>query len=135
MSANMGRWAATAGSGFVSNGLPRRPTSWSALLPGVLVIGLGLGALHLTTVYFVSYKLSRSSETYGALGAAAAILLSLYLLGRLFVAGVMLNSTLWEQGKHAQHVGEPQSPIRGDASRPGREEPLDRPRAGDVSER
>jgi uncharacterized BrkB/YihY/UPF0761 family membrane protein len=115
--------------------LPRPPVSWTALLPGALVIGFGVAAIHLITVYFVSYKISTSSETYGALGAAAAILLSLYLLGRLFVAGVMLNSTLWEQGRQAQHVSEPQSPIRDDASRAGGEEPLDRPCAGDVSER
>jgi uncharacterized BrkB/YihY/UPF0761 family membrane protein len=109
---------------------------WTALLPGALVLGLGLAAIHLTTVYFVSYKVSTSSETYGALGVAAAILLTLYLLGRLFVAGVILNTTLWEQGRQgAQLVSEPLSPIRGDATRADAEEPRDRPRAGEVTER
>jgi uncharacterized BrkB/YihY/UPF0761 family membrane protein len=116
--------------------LPRPPVPWTALLPGALVIGLGLAAIHLTTVYFVSYKISTSSETYGALGVAAAILLTLYLLGRLFVAGVILNSTLWEQETQgAQLVSEPQSPLPGDATRTGAEEPDSRLRAGDVSER
>jgi uncharacterized BrkB/YihY/UPF0761 family membrane protein len=116
--------------------LPRPPVPWTALLPGALVLGLGLAAIHLTTVYFVSYKVSTSSETYGALGVAAAILLTLYLLGRLFVAGVILNTTLWEQGRQgAQLVSEPLSPIRGDATRADAEEPRDRPRAGEVTER
>jgi uncharacterized BrkB/YihY/UPF0761 family membrane protein len=79
--------------------LPRRPVPWTALLPGALLIGLGLQAIHITTVYFVSYRISSSSETYGALGVAAALLLSLYLVGRLFVAGVILNTTLWERGQ------------------------------------
>ena len=76
--------------------LPRPALPWSALVPGALLFGFGLEALHLTTVYFVSYRVSSSSETYGALGVAAGILLSLYLLGRLFVAAVVLNATLWE---------------------------------------
>jgi uncharacterized BrkB/YihY/UPF0761 family membrane protein len=77
--------------------LPRPSVPWTALLPGALLIGLGLQAIHVTTVYFVSYRISSSSETYGALGVAAALLLSLYLVGRLFVAGVILNTTLWER--------------------------------------
>jgi uncharacterized BrkB/YihY/UPF0761 family membrane protein len=79
--------------------LPRRPVPWTALIPGALLIGLGFQAIHLTIVYFISYRISSSSETYGALGVAAALLLSLYLIGRLFVAGVILNTTLWERGQ------------------------------------
>lgn len=115
--------------------LPRPSVPWTALLPGAIAIGLGLQAIHLVNVYFISYRISTSSETYGALGVAAALLLSLFLIGRLFVAGVMLNSTLWEQGRRAHHVSEPQSPIRDDATWTDAEEPRHRPRAGDVSER
>jgi uncharacterized BrkB/YihY/UPF0761 family membrane protein len=79
--------------------LPRRAVPWTALIPGAILIGLGLQAIHLTTVYFISYRVSNSSETYGALGVAAALLLALYLIGRLFVAGVILNTTLWERGQ------------------------------------
>ena len=77
--------------------LPRPSVHWTALLPGAIAIGLGLQAIHLVNVYFISYRISTSSETYGALGVAAAILLSLFLIGRLFVAGVILNATLWER--------------------------------------
>jgi len=115
--------------------LPRPPVPWTALVPGAVVMGLGLQAIHVINVYFISYRISTSSETYGALGVAAALLLSLFLISRLFVAGVILNSTLWERGRQAQPVRDPQSSIRGDAPRPGTDEPVDRPRAGDVSER
>ena len=115
--------------------LPRPPLHWTAVLPGAIAIGLGLQVIHLVNVYFISYRISTSSETYGALGVAAALLLSLFLIGRLFVFGVMLNSTLWERRKSAANGDEPQSPIRGDATRAAAAEPDYRPRAGDMSER
>jgi uncharacterized BrkB/YihY/UPF0761 family membrane protein len=115
--------------------LPRPPVHWTAVLPGAIAFGLGLQAIHLVNVYFISYRISTSSETYGALGVAAALLLSLFLLGRLFVLAVMLNSTLWERKTGEAKGREPQSPIRGDAARAGAEQPDPRPRAGDVSER
>ena len=115
--------------------LPRPPVHWTAVLPGAVTIGLGLQAIHLVNVYFISYRISRSSETYGALGVAAALLLSLYLMGRLFVAGVILNATLWERGGQAQQVASKgQSPDQGDATRAGAGDPEHQPRAGDVSE-
>ena len=115
--------------------LPRPAVHWTALLPGAIAIGLGLQAIHLVNVYFISYRISTSSETYGALGVASALLLSLFLLGRLFVFAVMLNSTLWERKAGGAKGEEPQSPLPGDAMRAGAEEPVSRPRAGDVSER
>ena len=115
--------------------LPRPPVHWTAVLPGAIAFGFGLQAIHLINVYFISYRISSSSETYGALGVAAALLLSLFLMSRLFVAGVILNATLWERGGQAQPVRGSQSPIRGDATRVDAEEPAERPRAGDVSER
>jgi uncharacterized BrkB/YihY/UPF0761 family membrane protein len=35
--------------------------------------------------------------TYGALGLAAALLLGLWTLGRLLIAGAEINATLWER--------------------------------------
>jgi uncharacterized BrkB/YihY/UPF0761 family membrane protein len=97
--------------------LPRPSVHWTAVLPGAITVGLGLQAIHLVNVYFISYRISSSSETYGALGVAAAILLSLFLIGRLFVAGVILNATLWErQNARDNEATERQSPNQGDAT-------------------
>jgi uncharacterized BrkB/YihY/UPF0761 family membrane protein len=97
--------------------LPRPSVHWTAVLPGAIAVGVGLQAIHLVNVYFISYRISSSSETYGALGVAAAILLSLFLIGRLFVAGVILNATLWErQNARDNEATEGQSPNRGDAT-------------------
>jgi uncharacterized BrkB/YihY/UPF0761 family membrane protein len=98
---------ALAGVGYVAisfvvlRALPRPDVPWTALVPGALALGLGLEAIHFIVVYFISYKVSSSSETYGALGAATALLLSLYLIGRVFVAAVMLNAALWERDGRA----------------------------------
>jgi uncharacterized BrkB/YihY/UPF0761 family membrane protein len=82
--------------------LPRPSVHWTAVLPGAITIGLGMQAIHLVNVYFISYRISSSSETYGSLGVAAALLLSLFLISRLFVAGVILNATLWERHEHEE---------------------------------
>jgi uncharacterized BrkB/YihY/UPF0761 family membrane protein len=66
-----------------------------------LLVGVGAQALHLFTVFYISRKISSASETYGALGAATALLLSLYLIGRLMVASAMLNAELWERRRAA----------------------------------
>ena len=96
--------------------LPRPSVHWTAVLPGAITIGLGMQAIHLVNVYFISYRISSSSDTYGALGVAAALLVSLFLISRLFVAGVILNATLCEQqDARDNEATEGQSPNRGDA--------------------
>lgn len=37
--------------------------------------------------------------TYGALGIAAALLLGLFLIGRLMVGAAVLNATLWDRSR------------------------------------
>lgn len=109
--------------------LPHPDVPWTAVLPGAVLLGFGMEAIHLLTVYFISYKVSSSSETYGALGVAAGLLLSLYIVGRLFVASVILNVTLWERDHHRPTEGAAQarftgqSPIRGDATPTGAAHP------------
>jgi uncharacterized BrkB/YihY/UPF0761 family membrane protein len=82
----------------VSSALPRRPgVRWPALVPGALLFAAGAQALHLITVFYLARKLQTSSELYGALGGAAAVLLWLFLVGRLVVASAVLNATLDER--------------------------------------
>jgi uncharacterized BrkB/YihY/UPF0761 family membrane protein len=74
--------------------LPHGDAPWKALLPGSVMVGVGAMALHLITVFYVSYRISRSSSLYGSLGAAIAILAWAYLVGRLLVSSAVLNASL-----------------------------------------
>jgi uncharacterized BrkB/YihY/UPF0761 family membrane protein len=88
--------AAYAAAGLLAfSYLPHRPAPWTALLPGAILFALGMEAVHLFTVYYLVEKIGRSSALYGSLGTAAVLLLWLYVVGRLFVAAIMLNATLW----------------------------------------
>jgi uncharacterized BrkB/YihY/UPF0761 family membrane protein len=84
---------------LISLRLPHRGADWRALVPGALVVGVGLELLHAFTAYVLEPYAVAKQGTYGALGAAAALLLGLFLLARLAVAGAVLNVTLWERGR------------------------------------
>lgn len=82
---------------LVSLQLPHRGSDWKALVPGALLCGLGIELLHVFTAYVLEPYAVAKEGTYGAMGAAAALLLGLFLLSRLVVAGALLNATLWER--------------------------------------
>ena len=84
--------------------LPHADCPWTALVPGAVLFSAGAQVLHLVTVYYLTDKLHSSSELYGALGAAAAVLLWLFLIGRLIVASALLNATLWERSRPREPV-------------------------------
>ena len=75
---------------------------WTALIPGSLLFGLIVWAMHLLTVFYFARKISHASETYGAIGSAIGILLALYLIGRAMSASATLNATLWERQQQKQ---------------------------------
>ena len=77
--------------------LPHRDAPWRALLPGAVLVAVGLEGLHLFGVLYLAPRLGRSSELYGSLGAATVILLWLYIIARLITASAFLNATLWER--------------------------------------
>jgi membrane protein len=77
--------------------LPHPGAAWTALLPGAMLFGLGVQALHLFNRYFVAPLVEGKQEVYGVLGVAAALLFSLYLAGRLIVTTAVLDATLWER--------------------------------------
>ncbi|MFN8036375.1 MAG: YhjD/YihY/BrkB family envelope integrity protein [Acidimicrobiia bacterium] len=88
--------------------LPRAPdTTWRSLVPGAVLVGVGIEVLHLLTVYFFSRYLASKTDTYGMLGAAIAILLWAYILGRLVVTGAFLNAARWrnEQDRSVGSTG------------------------------
>lgn len=82
----------------VSHWLPPRGVPLRALIPGALVMTIGVQILHVGTVLFFAGRVQRASEVYGTLGVAVALLVWLYLLGRLAVAAAILNATIWERG-------------------------------------
>jgi uncharacterized BrkB/YihY/UPF0761 family membrane protein len=48
-------------------------------------------------VYAITPWAIAKQGTYGALGAAAALLVTLYLISRLIVGAAVVNATLWER--------------------------------------
>jgi uncharacterized BrkB/YihY/UPF0761 family membrane protein len=80
---------------FVSWHLPRAETTLRELVPGAVVVAFGVQFVHLVTVYYVSRKVAGASSSYGTLGAATGILLSLFFLARVVVLGASVNAELW----------------------------------------
>jgi uncharacterized BrkB/YihY/UPF0761 family membrane protein len=74
--------------------LPHGDADWTALLPGAALVGVGILALHMVTVYYVAGRVGSASQLYGPIGAAVAILGWTYLVGRLTVASAVLNASL-----------------------------------------
>jgi membrane protein len=84
---------------LVSLELPRAPeTTWRDLVPGGVLVGVGVGVLQFLTIYFFSRYIASKTETYGAIGASVAILVWAYLLGRLIVTSAFLNAARWRRG-------------------------------------
>ncbi len=78
----------------VSMQLPHRDVRWPALLPGALLLSVGLLFLNVFNVYVTTRLVEDRANTYGALGIAAAVLFSLVLVGRLMVVSAELNESL-----------------------------------------
>jgi len=70
---------------LVSLQLPHRDVRWQALLPGAAVVGVGLLFVNVFNVYVTTRLVEGRADTYGALGIATALLLSLVIVGRLIV--------------------------------------------------
>ena len=74
--------------------LPHGDADWKALIPGALLVALGVQLIHLGTVLFIAGRIERSSETYGSLGVAFTLLFWLFVVSRVIVASAMLNAAL-----------------------------------------
>jgi uncharacterized BrkB/YihY/UPF0761 family membrane protein len=53
--------------------------------------------VQVAAAYLLGPYALQKQGTYGALGMAAALLLSLWVLGRLLVGAAEVNATLWER--------------------------------------
>lgn len=79
---------------FVQVRLPHRRGHWTQLVPGALLVAVGVEGLHLFTVWYLVGRAERAQSTYGAIGSALVILLWLYIVARLVVGAAVLNSEL-----------------------------------------
>ena len=75
--------------------LPRDECALWALLPGALIVGIGVGLLQILTFTYVVHVVTRKSALYGAIGIALALLLWTYFAGRLLTAAIAANASLW----------------------------------------
>jgi membrane protein len=85
--------------------LPHGEAPLRALIPGAILVAVGIQAVHLTTALFIGAKVARASATYGSLGVAFTVLAWLYILSRIIVASAMLNAARWE--RRVQHPPHP----------------------------
>ena len=79
---------------LVSLELPHGDVRWPSLLPGAALVGAGLLFVNVFNVYVTTRLVEGRADTYGALGIATALLLSLVIVGRLMVVSAELNALL-----------------------------------------
>jgi uncharacterized BrkB/YihY/UPF0761 family membrane protein len=82
---------------WVSWKLPHALVPARALIPGAVLIAIGAEVLHLLTTYWIGHLVARKANTYGAVGIALAVLLWVYILGRIIVGSAGLNAALWHR--------------------------------------
>jgi uncharacterized BrkB/YihY/UPF0761 family membrane protein len=82
--------------------LPHSTASWQELVPGAVLFAVGLIVVSAFDAYILGRLQEARTSTYGTLGAAAAVLLSLLLIGRVIVVAAVLNATLFERHGRGQ---------------------------------
>ena len=97
----------------VSLQLPHADARWTDLIPGSLFYAIGTVLLQIFNVLVLGQMIKEKSTTYGALGIAGAILLDLFLIGRVIVGAAVVNATLYERSTRAK------SDARGQSESPG----------------
>lgn len=81
-----------------SRWLPHRGTSWTGLMPGALLVALGIQAFYVVTTWFLAPGIANATELYGLVGIVATALFWLYVLGRLAIGAATLNASVYEHG-------------------------------------
>jgi uncharacterized BrkB/YihY/UPF0761 family membrane protein len=82
--------------------LPHRATHPRELLPGALLVAVGYQLVQVVVLFYFAPELGEREETYGAFGAAAVMLIWLYVLSRLVTGAAFLNATIWTRNRAAQ---------------------------------
>jgi uncharacterized BrkB/YihY/UPF0761 family membrane protein len=74
--------------------LPHSDARVRDLVPGAVLVAAGYQLVAVAVLVYFAPQLGRSEETYGAFGAAATLLLWLYVLARLVIGAAFLNAVL-----------------------------------------
>jgi membrane protein len=82
---------------LVTRRLPHRAVGWRDLLPGGVLVAVGITAMHLAGRVYLPNKIAKSSSLYGSLGVAAAILVWLLLAAQLIVSAALLNAVWFDR--------------------------------------
>jgi uncharacterized BrkB/YihY/UPF0761 family membrane protein len=91
---------------LVSVRLPHRAAEWYELIPGAVIVALGLELIADVGTYLIVPRVESSQSTYGALGIAATLLFGLYLVSRLVVGSAAVNATVWERRLEGHRVAD-----------------------------
>ncbi len=79
---------------WVTTLFPHGSATLAQRLPGAILYAVGTLVLYLANTFLIGRLIEAREDTYGALGAAAALLFSMYLTGRLIVTAACLNATV-----------------------------------------
>jgi uncharacterized BrkB/YihY/UPF0761 family membrane protein len=82
---------------LISLQLPHRDVPWRSLVPGAIIVAVGLELISIVVTYVIGPRLASSESTYGALGVAATLLFGLYLISRLVVSSAIVNAAIWDR--------------------------------------
>lgn len=82
---------------LVSLRLPHGSATWTALLPGALLVGVGFQVGHGLVVFLLGPKLEKATSLYGGLGVVATLLFFMWVVGRIIVTAPILNSALHDE--------------------------------------
>lgn len=85
--------------------LPHRATRPRELVPGAALLAFGHQLVQVAVLFYFAPRLGRAEETYGAFGAAATMLIWLYVISRLGTGAAFLNAVLWERRESAAVPG------------------------------
>jgi uncharacterized BrkB/YihY/UPF0761 family membrane protein len=84
--------------------LPHGDIGLLGLVPGALLVAIGVQVLHLFTAFYLGPKLQNATELYGVMGLVATILFWLYIVGRLLIGAATINVSVHDQ-RHGSTPG------------------------------
>ena len=90
---------------LASHALPNAATGWVELMPGAVIVAVGLQAMHLFTVYLLGPKIESATQLYGLLGIVTTLLFWFYLGGRLIVSAATVNAEFADLRATRRHGG------------------------------